>query len=76
MSKDVKICEGYNKADGYVGVFLDFTYGKSRRRCDFKASMFENGKWYCKKHAPSKIIEREAKANERYMDRIRKSLED
>lgn len=30
--------------------------------CGLNAKYFENGEWYCGKHAPSKIKEREDKA--------------
>ena len=56
------ICQGKNKKKGYVGIFLDFTYGNKRRNCNKKASDFENGKWYCKRHAPSEIKKREEKS--------------
>jgi len=69
MKKD-NICEGKNKIKGYVDVFLDYTYGSSRRLCNNKATIFENNKWYCKKHAPSKIKEREEKAWENYIKKL------
>jgi hypothetical protein len=36
---------------------------------------FENDKWWCKKHAPSKIKEREGKSWENYISKIRKNVE-
>lgn len=69
--KEKHICEGYNKSKGYVGMFIDFTHGKSRRKCECKASIFENEKWYCKKHSPTKIKEREEKSWNNYIKKLR-----
>lgn len=33
--------------------------GYSDEICGFNAKYFEDGEWYCGKHAPSKIAERE-----------------
>lgn len=54
--KEKHICEGYNK---------------SNRKCECKASIFENDKWYCKKHSPTKIKEREEKSWNNYIKKLR-----
>ena len=76
MKKEKHICEGKNKTIGYVGIFLDYTYGSSRSNCDKNATIFENGKWYCKRHAPSKIQEREDKSWATYVAKINSSKKD
>lgn len=74
MAKEVNLCSGYNKPKGLTGV-LHRAFYKSDYKCTCKAALFENGKWYCKRHAPSKIAEREAKSWQRYTERIRKNVE-
>jgi hypothetical protein len=75
MAKEIHICQGRKKIQGFVGMFIDYTHGKSRRNCQAKASIFEDGKWYCKRHAPSKIAEREKKAEEADARRIWRNFE-
>lgn len=70
--KEKHICVGYNKpsATGASGAVM-FYVMKDRLKCTNIASLFENDKWYCKRHAPSKIAEREAKSWETYVSKLR-----
>lgn len=69
MSKN--ICCGYNKpsAKGYSGAVASFML-KNTLKCTNKASLFENNKWYCKRHAPSMVEEREKKSWNTYVNKI------
>jgi hypothetical protein len=40
--------------------------------CGCSAKYFENDKWYCGKHAPSKIKERETKSYQKWIENQRK----
>jgi hypothetical protein len=74
MKKETHICQGRNKRQGYVGLFLDVTYGTDRRKCNSKGVIFENDKWYCKRHAPSVIKLRKEKSEETDRLRIQRNL--
>ena len=69
--KEKEICCGRNKPSGMVGILHAYSY-PDYYKCQSKASMFENGRWYCKRHAPSKIKEREAKSEERMWEKYRR----
>jgi hypothetical protein len=71
MKKEKNICCGHNRpsASGVSGVVAFFVL-KDRLKCTSKATMFENNKWYCKRHAPSKIEEREEKKWGTYIKKI------
>lgn len=68
--KEVHNCCGRNKAIGMVGVLHIWSY-PDYYKCQSKASLFENGKWFCKRHAPSKVKERKDKAEERMWEKYR-----
>ena len=68
-----KKCEGHPRRGGIVGVLASYSFGPLS--CDYKASLFENGKWFCKLHAPSCIEERERKSDERMWEKVRKIQE-
>lgn len=70
----VRICSGYNKPKGLTGKLHSASY-REHYKCTCKASIFENNKWWCKNHAPSKIKEREEKKWETYISKIRKNVE-
>lgn len=76
MKKETHICSGYNKpsATGFSGACMFYVL-KDFLKCTNKATLFENGKWWCKRHAPSKVKEREEKSWEKYIARIRKNVE-
>lgn len=74
MEKEINICSGYNKPKGLTGKLHSAHY-REYYKCNCKASIFENDKWWCKKHAPSKIKEREDKKWETYISKIRKNVE-
>ena len=74
MAKEKHICEGHNKPVGMVGL-LHYAHYRSYYKCDKIASMFEKNKWWCKRHAPSKIKEREEKAEKRDNERIWRNME-
>ncbi len=38
--------------------------------CNCKAVYFENGSWYCGKHSPSKIEERQLKSYQKWLEKI------
>lgn len=59
-TKEPHICQGHKK-DTF--------------KCTSKASIFENNKWFCKRHAPSKIKEREEKSWDNYIKKINNSKE-
>lgn len=67
------LCVGYNKAKGLIGL-LHKAHNREHYKCQNKGSIFENEKWYCKRHAPSKIKEREAKSELTYLTKIRMNL--
>lgn len=69
--KEKHICVGYNKpsATGFSGA-VAFHVLREILKCKSKASLFENGKWYCKRHAPSKIEEREEKSWATYCKKL------
>jgi hypothetical protein len=71
MSKIKNICVGYNKpsATGASGVVM-FSVIKDTLKCQSKACLYEDGKWYCKRHAPSKKIERENKSWDNYISKL------
>ena len=74
MSKKEKyICSGYNKPRGMVGKLHSSMY-RDYYKCDANATIFEDGKHWCKRHAPSKVKEREEKSWQKYLDRLRKNL--
>ena len=63
------ICQGRNKGKKGIGIFLDPSDCGSKNRkikCDKRACIFENGKWYCRLHRPIKIKEREQKSKNKY----------
>lgn len=66
---DKQICCGLNKAVGIVGVLHKSMYSSSYK-CTSKGSIFEDDKWWCKRHAPSKIKEREEKSWDKYVSKI------
>jgi hypothetical protein len=72
MPKEKHICCGYNKAHGMRGVLHKAMY-REWYKCDKVAKHFEDNKWYCGNHAPSKIKEREDKAWNRYIDKINRN---
>lgn len=75
MSSEEKyICSGYNKSRGMTGMLHFYSY-KKYYKCSSKGVIFEEDKWWCKRHAPSKIEEREAKVWNRYIDKINKNVE-
>jgi hypothetical protein len=76
MAKEKHICVSYNKpsAEGASGV-VSFYVNRDRFKCTSNATVFEDGKWYCKRHSPSAKKAREEKSWETYMARIRRNLE-
>lgn len=76
MPKQNHICSAHNKpsATGKSGA-IAFYILKDRFKCINKASVFENGKWYCKRHAPSKVAEREEKNWQTYISKIKRNDE-
>jgi len=65
------LCSGYNKpsATGASGVVM-FSIIKHSLKCRNKAKIFENDKWWCKKHAPSEVAKREEKSWNNYIKRL------
>lgn len=73
MEQD-KICSGKNKpsGSGFSGALQSYVL-KDLLKCQCKGVLFENNKWWCKKHAPSKIEEREKKAWNNYIKRLNRN---
>lgn len=67
-------CRGYKKSIGTAGFFHKAT-NKEHYKCQAKGVLFEDGKWWCKRHAPSEKLKREEKSEAIYMARIRKNLD-
>ena len=74
--KEIKICQGYNKpkAVGFGG-FIASHILKDNLKCSCKAILFENNKWWCKRHAPSEKKKREDKSWKTYIKRIHKNID-
>jgi len=68
----MNVCVGYNKPKGMTGVLHSAHY-RDYYKCKCKGTIFENNKWYCKRHAPSKIKEREEKSWDNYVARLFKN---
>lgn len=74
MAKEINICCGRNKPSGTgASGAIQSVILKELLKCKSKASLFENGKWWCKKHAPSKVKEREEKSWQTYLKKINKN---
>jgi len=75
-TKEPHICQGHKKpsAKGASGAVMFYVL-KDTFKCTSKASIFENNKWFCKRHAPSKIKEREEKSWDNYIKKINNSKE-
>ena len=67
-------CSGYKLPKGMVGMLHKAQF-KEHYKCTNIATINENGQWYCKLHAPSKIKEREDKKWNTYVNRINKALD-
>ena len=69
--KEKNICVSYSKptATGFSGA-VAFAVLRENFKCTSKASLFEDGKWFCKRHAPSKIKEREEKSWVTYCNKL------
>ncbi len=74
MDKEKHICSGFKKSKGLVGKIHSAMH-RDYYKCNCNAVVFENEKWWCKKHAPSKIKEREEKSWQTYLARIRRNIE-
>ena len=72
--KEIHICQGKRPCRTISDALLRRCYPESFE-CTAKASILENNKWYCKRHAPSAVAERERKSEETYMRRIYKNME-
>ena len=73
--KEIHICSGYNKpsSTGFSG-YIASAILRDKLKCTCKATLFENDKWYCKRHAPSKILEREEKSWATYKNKLFKNM--
>ena len=71
MKKERIECCGYNKPKGLTGVLFK-AHHKEHFKCHAKASVVENEKHYCKRHAPSEIKKREEKSWNNYISKISK----
>ena len=60
MSEDKHECAGYKKPKSMVGV-LHSAHFKYHYKCHSNGTISENGKWWCKHHAPSFKKAREEK---------------
>jgi ABC-type multidrug transport system ATPase subunit len=74
MKKEKHKCQGKKPCRTISDALLRRCYPQSFD-CYSNASVEENGKWYCKIHAPSKILEREKKSEETERARFRRADE-
>jgi hypothetical protein len=73
-SKETHICQGKRPCRTFSAA-LHRRVNPEAFRCSAKASVFENDKWYCKRHSPAAVAERERKSEQTYYNRMYKNLE-
>jgi hypothetical protein len=73
-SKERHICQGRKPCRTFFAALLR-RVNPEAFICTAKASVFENGRWYCKRHSPTAVAERERKSEQTYYNRIRRNLE-
>jgi hypothetical protein len=71
--KEKHTCCG-RKGTGITAVLYHATF-PGTGKCDFNATYFEDGRWWCGKHAPSKVEERDQKSLQKKLVRIKKAKE-
>jgi hypothetical protein len=74
MEKEKHICVAYKKVRTMVEKLHAYNNAE-HYKCQAKATIFENGKWYCKKHAPSNVELREDKKWQTYVSKIQRNVD-
>ena len=71
--KEKHKCSRRKGGQSIMGALLRHSF-PDEMECDKNATYFENDRWWCGFHAPSKIKEREDRNEAKYFARIRKNL--
>jgi hypothetical protein len=73
MAKSAKnICSAIVNNKTSRQIITKMLNGYSDEICGCNAKYFENNEWYCGRHAPSKIAERERISYEKWKSKIKK----
>lgn len=74
MKTEKHICVAYKKVRT-MREKLHAYHHPEHYKCGVKATIFENEKWYCKKHAPSNVKLIEDKKWQTYVSKIQRNFE-
>ena len=66
-------CSGYKRLATITDKLFAYSH-KSYYKCTSNGTIFENGKYWCKRHAPSEVKLREEKKWQTYLNRLRRNL--